>query len=307
MKTKIIPENLDNFLYFCLERENVANLKEQGEPWPWTSDEIMQKFFLNNIFRERDKTTAIILDIMSDSTTYEEAIEVAVVCRHINLQDTISEVAIYFNDLEPQALYKGLKERKARGDSVVNPGAYKVHTPDGLWSIEGILKIAQRVQEQAEALADELTDCTLKRAVRILEDYCGNNFIAYQTALDLDTVFKFKEKEKWVYVGPGSLRGIMRLTGEYQKSTTTARSAARERDRLNKLYLRKYRDTVEKLIKETTKKLNEQWPDDKLSVHNTQTALCEYDKYMRYSGGESGATQRKYRAPVEEKKGFFDF
>ena len=53
-----IREELDRYLYWQVERENIRIQKEVSKlPPPWTDDSILQQYKFCQVFREEDRTT----------------------------------------------------------------------------------------------------------------------------------------------------------------------------------------------------------------------------------------------------------
>ena len=56
--TEFIPEELDRYRYWQIEREKIRFKKENlGEDPPWTDDPILQEFKFCQVFREDDRPT----------------------------------------------------------------------------------------------------------------------------------------------------------------------------------------------------------------------------------------------------------
>lgn len=49
--------NLDPLYYWIVEREAIRVRKENGDPFPWTTDEILKTFRFCNVRREDDRGT----------------------------------------------------------------------------------------------------------------------------------------------------------------------------------------------------------------------------------------------------------
>ena len=49
------------FFDFCKERENIRLKRAQGQPGPWTKDEVFQNGRFLNVFREDDRGTKALL------------------------------------------------------------------------------------------------------------------------------------------------------------------------------------------------------------------------------------------------------
>ncbi|MEM7114545.1 MAG: nucleotide kinase domain-containing protein [Chloroflexota bacterium] len=52
-----IPDPVQAFFEFCIERERIRHKREAGEPYPWSDDVVFQNGRFLNVFREDDKGT----------------------------------------------------------------------------------------------------------------------------------------------------------------------------------------------------------------------------------------------------------
>ena len=88
------------FFNFCKERESIRLKRENGEPAPWTKDEVLQKGRFLNIFREDDRVTKALLKFVkpiAESGTAEQLIQALFFARWCNRDHTL-------NGLDPQLL-----------------------------------------------------------------------------------------------------------------------------------------------------------------------------------------------------------
>ena len=76
MEEKIIKrEKIYNlYWYFACERQNIFLKKKNGEPAPWTKDEILQEFKFCNSYRVNDRVSQYLLkNVIYNGKKYTDA------------------------------------------------------------------------------------------------------------------------------------------------------------------------------------------------------------------------------------------
>ena len=53
----VIEDPVTSFFDFCKERENIRIARENGEDFPWSTDDIFQNGRFLNVFREDDRVS----------------------------------------------------------------------------------------------------------------------------------------------------------------------------------------------------------------------------------------------------------
>lgn len=58
----MLNERIAEFYAFMRERESIRLKKERGDPWPWTTDPILQQYKFTNVKREHDRTSKFLIE-----------------------------------------------------------------------------------------------------------------------------------------------------------------------------------------------------------------------------------------------------
>ena len=275
----------NEFYWFMQQRERLRIRKEAGEPWPWTGDEILQKYKFTNVKRENDRTTKW----MRKNFTGQHA-------NLSNKEETLFNCAFfrYFGTMEFaqaagwQAMHSFAKpshriklkvlarDRMKRKERVFT-GAYII-TNQGLKkpkeevvvdhflldfhkAAPSIIKVINETQSWEAAAT----------AMRKIQGFGGSGFMTkevLQDALHTPVFEKCMDLNTWCPVGPGARRG------------------------LNVLFNRplKYRQKEELFLaemKELYAQREQHWPEElcNLDLHDIQFQLCEWAKYTKVQTG----------------------
>jgi hypothetical protein len=57
MNIQEIKDPFERYIAFLIERNKIYHRKTAGEPWPWTTDPILQAYRFTEVYRERDRTS----------------------------------------------------------------------------------------------------------------------------------------------------------------------------------------------------------------------------------------------------------
>lgn len=290
----IVAERAEEFRSLCFEREAIRLKREAGEPEPWTADPILRAYHFCNVFREDDRTSRAILGSMRNCASVAGAVLTSLAGRLTNnasaARDVIEDDLLHASEDELAASFSVHK---------VNVGAYKIHTPLGLWNRRGMAQMIVREREIIFHTISYLRGArTFHEAFKtIAEKPCGGRpclvgFQAYQIALDLLTWGMWKgtafDGEDWTYIGPGAVRGSRYLCGDVIEYHHASRDFNAFSPALR----------VESL--EACQALST-WINSgggingrAMSIHDVEFMLCEFDKYRRrVAGGKGGRKRRK--------------
>lgn len=255
------------FISTAAEREAIRLRRYAGDPAPWTADQVMARGRFCNVWREHDKTSRVILQVLGKYEP-EQRPALTIGLRLINRFVTLAQ----FNPLSP------LKEELDRLRAVgVNTNAYRLNTPLGLNNKAGLALLTQRALDNSPALWEAL--CSSRSFRQYMEASMKatglSTFIAYQAALDLrDLRMTEHMTDDWAYPGPGCIRGLLRLDRD-DVPTHWLGHNYRNPDRL--VRGRDLQAEMTRLSDRARADLGwERW-----SIHETEGWLCEYDKYER--------------------------
>lgn len=275
-------ERLEKFFAVAREREAIRQRRDDGLPPPWTADKILARNHFCNVHRANDRTTRAIVTAMIRQKSVEGWYATAILGRFANSAELMMRLAAMpgrgWRDLADEDLLKQVSSVKAR------VGAYKIHTPRGLWNRQGIVDLVRREQNRATQVCvalDSASGC--RQAHEIVSNKpCLVGFQAYQVVLDLQSAGYFNRPDyrpsDWVYIGPGAVRGARWLLGQDVDTSHTSKDfnvfdkAARELGE----------EVCYRLV-DLAEASPELWPTQlsPLTVHDMEFWLCEMDKYRR--------------------------
>lgn len=282
----------DRLVHYVKIRDQVYRAKEEGEPKPWTSDPIIRTYRFCNNRRMDDKVSRWLLENWYQPY-YGHAwmVPAAALARFVNLprslalitSDVFSDEARWPN----RQILEKLRKHKNAGNVVFN-GAYMVRGNDGLDKVDCVVNyyiaslFAQRGSKTlwGKVLPD-LVDTNSMESTHssIIKLYGFGSFMAGQVVADLRWSLpgKWKDKNDWAPIGPGSARGLNRVLGRNIKTTWPGNTFLAS--------LREVRDKLVKTIPESVKRLE---------LHDFQNIHCEFDKYERALWNE-GKPKQLYR------------
>lgn len=286
------------FFWFAQERMNIFWKRWEGEAAPWTTDELLEKYKLTNVYRVCDRVSQYL--IREVIYTPEAA--------NFSPQDVLLRILVFkvFNKpdtwqyLEEQlgepltvanydtALFKGwlaeLKEvQPIFNGAYIMAGSHKLYpqhrSKHGVW-----LEIIEQELLQGEVLARIVAANSLQEVYELLKS-CSliGSFLAYQYAIDFNysTVVDFSENS-FTKAGIGAQRGIQKCF------------------ELERRY--SYEDYVQ-YTQEHVVELRERYGftdfvplfDRAMTLVDYQSGFCEADKILRVKLPELNLKQRRIK------------
>lgn len=302
----------EQFLYWVKERHAIHLRRRAGRPKPWTDDEVLQRYFFTNPYRENDKVTVWFRENVRDPLRDDPRVLMAtIIFRWFNLPET----AIHLMDdtLEScpshidhwgfngnllthwnadEAFYR--LEQQRRAGKKIFTGAYMINSPGGIGKLEAIIDRVGKVWVDREQLlsffcvdknwkGDYLS---MEEAHKALSRYEGlGGFMAYEIVCDLRYTYLLEnapDKLTWCNPGPGAIRGLYRVAGEDFPKGNNSTSPPRPKD---------WQERMVRLLNLARKKLPQMPP---FEMREIEHSLCEVDKYMRALEGD-GRMKRTYK------------
>ena len=118
----VIEDPVKSFFDFCKERENIRIARENGEDFPWSTDEIFQNGRFLNVFREDDRVSKSIIKFAGNLNEYPSKLVNAVFfARWCNRQEVLDTFTP--DDLDNS---ENLKNKLENIDPWCNETAYPV-------------------------------------------------------------------------------------------------------------------------------------------------------------------------------------
>lgn len=282
----MIPEQEKLFWHWVNERHRITVKRQQGKPWPWTADPILQKYKFTNVFRRLDRETehlvkriAALKGNSSRLRIFRHSVAFRLFCWH-ETYDTLNRAGV-LDTWDRAAAHKAIAERDHKQ---VFTGAYIIpNMGETRPKVDLILDALTHLWCDAPALLQEMRwHNSIQHAVDLFRRYRGvGGFIGYELACDL-TYFPILNKAEdmftWANPGPGAHRGLNRLFG--RKMSTRGRT-----DQANK--------DMQRLLLASKRKANKHVPP--MQMRDIEHSLCEFDKYMRVHNGEEKRPKGVYR------------
>jgi len=271
------------FFRYINERHRIYLKRQEGEPFPWTEDKILQTYSFCNVFRELDKVTIWIRknwrEPYADHPNLPFAMSMA---RQINWPDTLEEIGFpyYWN---PERTKEIMQARMDRGEKVYT-GAYM------LTGTLGGTKVQQTVDKILTPVyhnPPEIIPHSLKETWKNYLPYAGfSGFMSYEVVTDLRHTRHLENAEDvmtWANAGPGAKRGLNRIHGRSLKQAIKEDQLTQEMKSL----LTNFNQNILFLL------------DKELEMREIEHCLCEFDKYERVRLGE-GRPRSKYKYAGEK-------
>lgn len=160
--------NIDAFFAFARERHSVYLRRQAGQPWPWTTDPILQKYRFTNVFRELDATTVWFREHVREPMRHKPEVLLATVLfrwfNRIRTGEAVFCQSMFDKDTQCvppwdvvenlgverlKNVRSGILSYCGRGPYVT--GAYIIKTPDGYTKLDGVLQCVQWFMEQGHS------------------------------------------------------------------------------------------------------------------------------------------------------------
>lgn len=277
-------------LAFMKERHSVYLNRAAGKPKPWTDDPILQNFKFTNVFRELDRHTVWFNENLRQPNldnpdfwfmsclfrqigwipTVEELLEAKL---HLKWDPKKARQIMLARQARKETLYTGAYMLNAHGRGPEDPADKAFFTThlvlNPLW--ENRKELRKKMHGTLDAAHKAL-----------LPTHGWGPFTAYQVVLDLlhspGWLDAAADKDTWAVTGPGGRRGLNRVMGRDLKNSTRPDVELREMLLL-------------------TQEISKRWPKGekwgKISIHEVEFQLCEWDKYERTRLGE-GKMKARY-------------
>jgi len=279
------PLLLTKLAYFVSEREHVRREREAGATRPWTEDLILDRYRFCNVRRRDDRVSAWIIKNIIEPYKMSSNLWFQLCCaRLINWPPTIQGLMDkgYWptHMFDPAWFGNYIDERVASGQKTWT-GAYIItarHVPEGMG--KG-LWVAQDVLGKALQANKSIVHNTVEETLEAFKGLYGfGTFMAGQVVADLTYSPQLSHaSDLYTYapIGPGSTRGLNRLFGRKLEG---------------KISQAQFNDELQFVAREVSALVDLGSP--KLTLHDWQNCMCEYDKYLRADNG-TGRPRSTYK------------
>lgn len=260
-------DNLERFWYWIEEREQIRNLKDGGEPAPWTKDPILQKYHFCNVRREDDRGTRDIHAAVHKRRGQHEMDLpwMYTLARLFNYAPTVEQALNCIFSDGWNGADKTLKIDRDLGYKTFH-AAYVVSTCGvSMDKIDYVLMLSEVVK----GITVPRKGLALAHSALMKVDGLGS-FLAGQVVADLRNCGYLEptghfEWKYWSAMGPGSKKGLDFL---FHTKTTAGN----------------YQSRMEQLFRI----MPEEIATMDIHAQDLQNCLCEFSKYMRHLNSLGG-------------------
>lgn len=266
-------------LTYCMnERHSIWLKKDKGEPKPWTNDIIFQQYKFTNVFRQLDKGTVALQEMLKGQKDPILILFNIIWYRYFNWYQHAEELGFVYNYSQLENFIKD----KAKNCKKIFTGAWMTTGVSFEDKYISYLRAAKEAWDRREMLYYLIsTSTTIEEACGVLIDlYLVGKFLAYELACDLrftKLLDKATDTQTFANLGPGAQRGLKRLGMPHKNQKEGLAS-------MQNLYKQLINDHISYQI------LNAPWP---FELREVEHSLCEFDKYQRTKNGE-GHPRSKY-------------
>jgi hypothetical protein len=144
---------IDDLVYFVRERQRITERRAAGEPWPWTTDELLQKYRFTCPNVQDDAVSRAIFDLVTKPFADHPHLIVALtVCRFTNDPGVIAAARNALCPFNAELFLGIMRERAARGASLerrayVIPGGVKCELKAVNLTRELFIPLAKAVEQ----------------------------------------------------------------------------------------------------------------------------------------------------------------
>ena len=261
----VIEDPVSSFFDFCKERENIRIARENGEDFPWSTDEIFQNGRFLNVFREDDRVSKSIIKFASNLNEYPSKLVNAVFfARWCNRQEVLDIFTP--DDLDNSENFKNKLENI---DPWCNETAYPVEPvtwEDKQYSrIDAATQLFYEIKDSLLDILESSNKSVITATNNINEEFqMQNDFPIFMAVIDI------------AWFRPDII--------PIESEVPTGIGAVAYLDRLqNHLDLRSHQEVGEKMI-ELQKTY---WPEAKRGFNpiDIEYLACECRKYYSYING----------------------
>jgi hypothetical protein len=300
---------VSRFFTWIGRRHAIWQSRDAGNPRPWTTDKIMQQYKFTNVFRQLDKGTVALLDMLErgqKDTRYMPMLDVFNICwyRLFNHYEHAETPGYCYTAKE---VLDALEVKYRAGDKIFT----SAHMTGGEAGIPKFISyknsVRELLQRSGELLLLAHTENSMEAMFHALrKTHFVGPFIAYEMVCDMRfqrSIFITDpcDVDTWANVGPGAKRGLRRIGKEPTLSSMfslwnhAAVHQLPDNVRWHHPHLwKKKRIADRRQYKDSLGSFDAQceiWPP--FELREIEHSLCEFDKYERVRLGQ-GKPRQKY-------------
>lgn len=233
---KINQDTLELMLWYIEERQNVMKKKESGEPFPWTSDLILQNYSFTNNHRFRDKVSKEFIKRIqhNDYDTLSDKIYKTIVSRIYNTIEFINFTNIdrkdYFDKNVVMENVSKLSDPSLKDGSIYTKAfriimpkhCYKKLYPTYHYRSHVLLHVYELRNKYGETIGELFKTFNAKECFEwLVQNVKGlGNFLGYQVMVDLSYINEIPFSDRrFAVAGPGCALGLKYLYEDWDGLT----------------------------------------------------------------------------------------
>lgn len=290
--------SLDTYWYWINERHRIWYKRQLGQKRPWTEDWIFKTFKFTNVFRQLDRGTIALMDMLKSRYPLLYRTDVAPpghdvlievmrniwIYRLFNLDIHAKEFG-FIDDLEAYKEY--IRGRKRRGEKIFTSAHMTTASGMSVDKAELYLEACEEAWEYAETISIE----SMEAAFHDLREYkCLGGFTAYEIVCDMRFIpgllYDAPDVLSWANMGPGAKRGLTRLGLPCRNQKEAVQSMQRLWDMAPEF--------LQDHIRPHHPRASSSVPYPPFELREIEHTLCEFDKYERVRTGAGRPRERFY-------------
>jgi hypothetical protein len=268
--------NVGDFFYWINERQRIWWVKEKGFPAPWTKDPILHEWSFCNVYRQWDRGTIALREMVKGHKDDELMVFNVWWYRLFNWH----EHTVYPGWCDSWKQLNKAIRRKARAGQRIFTNAHMYPGIKNESKHETYLRATQDAWHWRKVIHDRCRYGYMERVFRnLLDRYYVGKFTAYEIVCDLRFCIKadWHDRMTWANIGPGATRGLRRLGLPVTIESMRGLLALADR------YL------------DINVHYGVGWP---FELREIEHSLCEFDKYERTKSGLSRPRRRYPHTPI---------
>jgi 5-hmdU DNA kinase-like protein len=283
------------YWYFASERQRCFERRIMGEPWPWTTDQIIQEYKFCNVFRAADRVSQyMISDVCyhDEKCTAEDRLFQILAFRTFSKVETwrsVHSLLGHFptlDDLDSASFTNALEETRQQNGGLYT-GAFILCATDAYGQS---LKHLNHIELFRHMFLRDSLGPRILEADSLLEIYgflhtypLMGDFMSYQITIDFNysELINFSENE-FTQPGPGAIRGIKKCfesLGDYTPNEVILWMVEHQEEQFSRLDL----------------PFNGLWGRP-LHAIDCQGLFCETDKYCREAVPDLVSERKRIKA-----------
>ena len=270
---------------WMLAREAIRKLKDSSAEPPYSTDPIFQDYRFCNVHREDDRVTRWLAKHWRKPHEWDPMLwQTMLRARMFNWPPSLAHIK-YPGEWNSERLYRKLKVYRDKGNKLFT-GAYIVSTNgQKMDKLEYVMEVLNTARAEGCIIEPGMT--LQKAHARLMRINAVGSFMAGQVIADLKQTPSLADADDWwdwCAPGPGSLRGLNRITNYELKTRWKPDEFVEELIALREqLY--------------NYKRMKEFTP---VCLQDLQNCLCETDKYLRLQ--EGGKVRAGYHSHAQYYK-----